>query len=218
MPGFEDRLYAALREAGMPDVPVGFSVALVPQVVPRALLAAIESFIRVFDRVTTRPAWQDAMTAGGPAIARPRRSEVCFFSAWDFHLPPECPDRFQLIECNDNGSGMLFAAILNRIYYDLSGIGEHRALVAPPSIPAFGQRVLGMIRLDARTLSEEPSPGLVLNPRRRGIPEKRQVQVRASSPARPMSMCWMARRDWVAGRDDLGRWTTALPWRPRRVS
>ena len=137
-------------------LPEGFSVALVPQIVPRALLAAIESFIRVFDRVTTRPAWQEAMTASGPAIARQRRSEVCFFSAWDFHLPPERPDRFQLIECNDNGSGMMFAAILNRLYYELSGVGERRALEAPPSVPAFGQRVLGMIRTEARAFSEGP--------------------------------------------------------------
>ena len=163
MPIFEDRLHTALREAGMRDVPERFSVALVPQVVPRALLAAIESFIGVFDRVTTRPAWQEAMTANGPAIARQRRSEVCFFSAWDFHLPPERPDSFQLIECNDNGSGMMFAAILNRLHYELSGIGERCALEAPPSVAAFGQRVLGMIRTEVRAFSEGlPSSGLVL--------------------------------------------------------
>ncbi|MGZ5114385.1 MAG: hypothetical protein ACXWBV_18215, partial [Usitatibacter sp.] len=133
----------------MPDVPERFSVALVPQVVPRALLAAIDSFIRVFDRVTMRPAWQEAMTATGPAIARQRRSEVCFFSAWDFHLPPERPDRFQLIECNDNGSGMMFAAIVNRLFYELCAVGERRALEEPPSVAAFGQRVLGMIRTEA---------------------------------------------------------------------
>ena len=162
MPIFEDRLHTALREAGMRDVPERFSVALVPQVVPRALLAAIESFIGVFDRVTTRPAWQEAMTANGPAIARQRRSEVCFFSAWDFHLPPERPDSFQLIECNDNGSGMMYAAILNRLHYELSGIGERCALEAPPSVAAFGQRVLGMIRTEAQAFSEGPSPDLVL--------------------------------------------------------
>jgi len=162
MPIFEDRLHTALREAGMRDVPERFSVALVPQVVPRALLAATESFIGVFDRVTTRPAWQEAMTANGPAIARQRRSEVCFFSAWDFHLPPERPDSFQLIECNDNGSGMMFAAILNRLHYELSGIGERCALEAPPSVAAFGQRVLGMIRTEAQAFSEGPSPDLVL--------------------------------------------------------
>jgi len=159
---FEDRLYAALREAGMADVPERFSIALVPQVIPRGLLTAIETFIGVFDRVTTRPAWQEAMAAGGPAIAQQRRTEVCFFSAWDFHLPPQCPDRFQLIECNDNGSGMMFAAILNRLYYELSGIGERRPIEAPPSVAVFGQQVLDMIRTEARAVSELPSPGLVL--------------------------------------------------------
>jgi len=162
MPSFEDRLYAALRAAGMADVPERFSVALVPQVVPRAVLVAIESFIGVFDRVTTRRAWQEAMTAGGPAIARQRRAEVCFFSAWDFHLPPQSPDRFQLIECNDNGSGMMFAAILNRLYHELSGVGVRGAVEAPPSVAAFGQQVLGMIRTEAPALSEVPPPGLVL--------------------------------------------------------
>ena len=52
MPSFKVRLYAALREAGMPDVPEGFSVSLLPQVVPHALLTAIESFTSVFDRVS----------------------------------------------------------------------------------------------------------------------------------------------------------------------
>ncbi|MCW5659172.1 MAG: hypothetical protein KIT60_15830 [Burkholderiaceae bacterium] len=155
-------MHAALREAGMLDVPERFSVALVPQVIPRALLAAIESFIGVFDRVTTRPAWQEAMTANGPAIARRRRAEVCFFSAWDFHLPPESPDRFQLIECNDNGSGMMFAAIINRLYYELSGLGERFAPEAPPTVAAFGQRVLGMIRREVPALCVGRSLDLVL--------------------------------------------------------
>jgi hypothetical protein len=102
------------------------------------------------------------VTASGPAIARQRRSEVCFFSAWDFHLPPEHPDRFQLIECNDNGSGMMFAAILNCLYYEISGFGERHTLEAPPSIPVFGERVLGMIRTEVRAFSGVPAPGLVL--------------------------------------------------------
>ena len=35
------------------------------------------------------------------------RPEVCFFSAWDFHLPPEGP--WQVIEFNDNGSGLMYS-------------------------------------------------------------------------------------------------------------
>ena len=54
----EDRFHQALRQAGMPDVPESFSVALVHQKIPRAVLAEIDVFIQMFDRVTTRPAWQ----------------------------------------------------------------------------------------------------------------------------------------------------------------
>ena len=162
MPGFEDRLYAALREAGMADVPGSFSIALVHQEVPRPILAGIDAFLGVFDRVTTRPAWQQAVTASAPPIGRPKRPEVCFFSAWDFHLPPGRPDGWQLIECNDNGSGLMFAALLNRLYYELSGAGERRALEAPPALPEFERRVAGVLRAEAGAFFAAPPSGLLL--------------------------------------------------------
>jgi len=158
----ERQLFAALRQGGMLDVPDGFSVALVHQEIPGVVLAEIDAFIRVLDRVTTRPAWQAAVTASGPAIARPQRNEVCFFSAWDFHLPPGRPDRWQLIECNDNGSGLLFAALLNRLYYEVSGIGERRAMEAPMPFSAFSQRVTDLIRTEAEAFFGAPRAGLVL--------------------------------------------------------
>ena len=83
-----ERLLAALRAAGMSAVPARFSVATVRQEIPEAVLAEIEGFIRLFDQVTSRPAWREVATASAPEIARSPRSEVCFFSAWDFHLPP----------------------------------------------------------------------------------------------------------------------------------
>jgi len=110
----------------MPDVSEQFSVALVHQEIPRTILAEIDTFIRVFDRGTARPAWQQTVTASGPEIARLKRSEACFFSAWDFHIPREQPDHWQLIECNDNGSGFLFAALMNRVYYEVSGRSMRR--------------------------------------------------------------------------------------------
>ena len=127
----QDRLFAALRESGMPDVPERFSVAALHQEIPRAILAGIDTFIRVFDGVTTRPAWQQTVTASSPEIVRLQRSEVCFFSAWDFHIPREQPERWQLIECNDNGSGFVFAALVNRLYYEISGVGQRRGIESP---------------------------------------------------------------------------------------
>ena len=96
--------------------------AVVPrhQVIASAILAEIAGFIRVFDQVTAREAWQVAALHEVPAIAQLRRPEVCFFSAWDFHLPPE--GGWKLIEFNDNGSGFLFAATINALYHEAAGL------------------------------------------------------------------------------------------------
>jgi hypothetical protein len=95
--------FAALEAAGMPEVPREFSVVPQHQVIPSATLREIARFIQVFDQVTAREAWQAAARRDAPAIAQSSRPETCFFSAWDFHLPPE--GDCQLIEFNDNGSG-----------------------------------------------------------------------------------------------------------------
>jgi len=146
----------------MADVPERFSVASVHQEIPRAILADIDGFIRVFDRVTTRPPWQQAAIASGPEVARLTRSEVCFFSAWDFHIPPEQPDHWQLIECNDNGSGFVFAALINRAYYDASGVDRRRAIQVPVAFPAFAQDVAEMIEREAAGFFGALPHGLLL--------------------------------------------------------
>src|SRR5512143_2964590 len=139
------RLAAELRAAGMAEVPQHFSVARVHQQIPARVLAGIDAFIRVFDRVTTRAAWQAAMTAAAPEICRQARPEVCFFSAWDFHLPPGGAESWQLIECNDNGSGMLFAALINRLFYEVAGWSGQRSIEPPPPFAAVAERVAAMI-------------------------------------------------------------------------
>jgi len=69
-----------------------------------------------------------------PAIAQLRRCEVCFFSAWDFHLP--AGGSWQLIEFNDNGSGFLFAAIINAVYYGAAGLGPEQGIAPPAGLRA----------------------------------------------------------------------------------
>lgn len=149
---------AALTAAGIPD---DFSVVSAHQEVPRAIIEQIDRFIDVFERVTTRALWQRAMMAGAPEPARRARPEVCFFSAWDFHLPPDRPEDWRLIEFNDNGSGFLFAAVINRLYYELAAALK-KALVAPPSIPAFGERLLAMIEHEVRAFFDTWPQGLFL--------------------------------------------------------
>jgi hypothetical protein len=103
-----DNFYAALQAAGLPPVPREFAVVPQHQIIPSNTMAEIREFVRVFDEVTARAAWQAAALREAPAIAQLRRNEVCFFSAWDFHLAPT--GEWQLIEFNDNGSGFIFAA------------------------------------------------------------------------------------------------------------
>ena len=88
MPINRDAFWERLNASGIPKVPDEFSVTCVPQTVPRATLAEIERFVRVFDAVTTRPRWQQEVTHARPDTLRTGPQEVCFFSAWDFHLPP----------------------------------------------------------------------------------------------------------------------------------
>jgi hypothetical protein len=158
----ESRLVAALREGGMSEVPERFSVAPLHQEIPRAVLVEMEEFIRVFDRVTTGEPWQQGVTAAGPEISRSKRPETCFFSAWDFHIPPDRPHEWRLIEFNDNGSGFMFAALLNRAYYEVSGIGQRRPIEAPIAASLFAERLSGMMRAEAESFFGGPLCGLVL--------------------------------------------------------
>ena len=145
--------YTALQAAGMPDVPGEFSVVPQHQVIPAAILAEISDFIRAFNRVTGRMTWQTAALREAPAIAQLRRPEVCFFSAWDFHLPPEGGCR--LIEFNDNGSGFLFAAIINALYHEAAGLEHEREIATPVGLPAFQQHLADMIERETKAFFGE---------------------------------------------------------------
>ena len=156
-----ENFYAALQAAGMPQVPGEFSVVPQHQVISSSVLAEISDFIKVFDRVTTRDAWRGAALREAPPIAQLRRSEVCFFSAWDFHLPPG--DSWQLIEFNDNGSGFLFAAIINALYYEAAGLGQEEGIAAPVRLPAFNQHIGDFVEREARAFfGERPSDLLLI--------------------------------------------------------
>jgi hypothetical protein len=146
----------------MSEVPERFSVATGWQAIPQAVLTEIEDFIRVFDRVTARPAWRETVTASAPEIARSPRNEICFFSAWDFHLPPGRPESWQLIEFNDNGSGFLFAGLINQLSWEHADLARLGHLVPAPAFPVLVERVAGMIEREAREFFGRLPPGLFL--------------------------------------------------------
>ena len=127
----------------MPEVPQEFAVVPCAQLIAHKTLAEIDDFIRIFDRITTSAAWLRRVTAEAPEIARGQRREMCFFTAWDFHLSPE--QGWQLIECNDNGSGFLYAVLINRLFYELSDLTRDPAVLPPPTVDAFKNRLAGFI-------------------------------------------------------------------------
>jgi len=141
-------------------MPGEFSVVPQHQVIPGAILAGISEFIHCFDRVTARETWQAAALLEAPAIAQLRRPEVCFFSAWDFHLPPG--SSWELIEFNDNGSGFIFAAIINAVYYEAAGLGREEGIAAPAPMPTFNQNIVGMVEREGRAFFGERPAGLLL--------------------------------------------------------
>ena len=125
------------------------------------MLAEMSDFIRAFDRVTTRNAWQAAALSAAPPIAQLRQPQVCFFSAWDFHLPPG--DRWQLIEFNDNGSGFIFAAIINALYYETAGLTQNKGLAPPADWPEFKQCIGDFAEQEAKAFfGERPEDLLFL--------------------------------------------------------
>ena len=147
---------AALGTAGLPE---DFSVAHARQIVPRAVLSEIAGVIRLFDRITGREAWRAAALREAPAIGGAFHREVCFFSAWDFHLPPE--GGFQLIEFNDNGSGFLFAAIVNALFHEMAP--EHRTgIAAPAGVAAFRDRIARLVELEAVAFFGKRPPDMLL--------------------------------------------------------
>ncbi len=157
-----DRLFSALHEAGLPPIPEAFSVVPWHQAIPQAILTKIDQFIRTFEHVTTRPAWQQAVTAAAPAITQHKRAEVCFFSAWDFHLPADRPLKWKLIEFNDNGSGFLFASLINDIFHRLSGPQREAALEPPTPFSALCAYLVAIVETEARAFFGKIPDGLFL--------------------------------------------------------
>ncbi len=162
MSSWKETFWSALRTAGMTFVPEQFSVVPFPQKIPQSILAELATFIGTFDRVTGRRAWQEKVTARCPQIARLTRQEVCFFSAWDFHLPPERPGDWQLIEFNDNGSGLLLAGLINAIFYELAPESERTALKSPLTFPALNEWVANIVETEARRFFGTFPPGIFL--------------------------------------------------------
>jgi len=153
------RFFSVLYGDG--GLPADFSAVAAHQSISASLLAEIGRFIRVFERVTGRRQWQQGVLGKITPPVRSGQQEHCFFSAWDLHLPPQAPERWQLIEFNDNGSGFLFAAWLNRCYWEAFGPLDR---VQPPlSLAEQGERLVAMLAADVEAvLGRRPSGGVLI--------------------------------------------------------
>ncbi|KFI21648.1 hypothetical protein [Nitrosococcus oceani] len=160
MPIQKEQLFTALEEAGVPPVPHEFSVVPQHQVISSKTMTEIRDFIDVFERVTTRLDWQKTVTVLAPEIARRQRAEVCFFSAWDFHLPPD--QDWQVIEFNDNGSGLLFAGLINDLYYQIFNLSQDTSLQSPPTYTELIGRIIRYVKQEAKGFFEHWPQGLFL--------------------------------------------------------
>ncbi len=154
--------FNALLHAAPHGLPQDFSVVAAHQLIPAEILREVDRFIDVFERVTTRPAWVKNVLEEAPPTAQLIRNEVCFFSAWDFHLPPGGAEPWQLIEFNDNGSGFLFAALINSLFFYCCLADAPHQVVAPTPYPQLCQQIQQMINAEARRFFGQQSDGLLL--------------------------------------------------------
>ena len=83
--------------------------------VAEAHLQQMADLIRVVDRISQRPAWNERMFAHAPAIARYTPKAAGVFFGYDFHLGEKGP---QLIEINTNAGGALLNVKLLRAQRD----------------------------------------------------------------------------------------------------
>ncbi|HKM53881.1 MAG TPA: hypothetical protein VJY33_10760, partial [Isosphaeraceae bacterium] len=77
-----------------------------------------------------------------------------------FIFPPE--GDCQLIEFNDNGSGFLFAAIINALYYEAARLGERKSIAAPVHFSTFARHIGDLVEQETRTFFEECPSDLFL--------------------------------------------------------
>ena len=81
-----------------------------PVFVDSAHVRQMESLVAAVHRVVALPAFQAAVLADAPPIARVSTRALGVFAGFDFHVGPEGP---RLIEINTNAGGAMLNAVAN---------------------------------------------------------------------------------------------------------
>lgn len=158
------QVWAAVEDASAGAAPVEllrqhrahlFSSA--PAFLAQADLTAMEEVVRAIEAIAGCPAYQDAVLAWAPQIARVDAGPRGAFMGYDFHLTPDGP---KLIEVNTNAGGGFLNALLAQA--QTACCPEVRALV-PEAAPlaAFEGAVANMFETEWRLQGRAGRPGVV---------------------------------------------------------
>ena len=128
-----------------------FLFAQQPVFLSSAYLDRMANVVRAVEAVTALPAYQEAVLARAPMIARHDPATKGVFLGYDFHLDG---GRLGLIEINTNAGGAMLNAALARAQraccVDMEGM-----LPTPTSIAAFENAIVSMFRNEWRLAGHE---------------------------------------------------------------
>jgi hypothetical protein len=116
-----------------------------PVFLPKADRDAMQAIVNAVEAAARLPAYQEAVLAWAPPIARVDHGAAGVFMGYDFHLTPEGP---RLIEVNTNAGGAFFNAFLARA--QIACCAQVERALALSSLAAFDDDVIAMFNEEWR--------------------------------------------------------------------
>lgn len=116
-----------------------------PVFLPKADRDAMQAIVNAVEAAARLPAYQEAVLAWAPPVARVDHGPSGAFMGYDFHLTPKGP---KLIEVNTNAGGAFFNAFLARA--QIACCAEVERALALSSLTAFDDAVIAMFEAEWR--------------------------------------------------------------------
>lgn len=116
-----------------------------PVFLPKADRGAMQAIVHAVEAAARLPAYQEAVLAWAPPIARVDHGPTGALMGYDFHLTPDGP---KLIEVNTNAGGAFLNAFLARA--QIACCAEVERALALSSLTAFDDAVIAMFEAEWR--------------------------------------------------------------------
>ncbi|ANP45850.1 hypothetical protein [Candidatus Viadribacter manganicus] len=116
-----------------------------PVFLPKADRDAMQAIVNAVEAAARLPAYQEAVLAWAPPIARVNYGAAGVFMGYDFHLTPEGP---RLIEVNTNAGGAFFNTFLARA--QIACCAQVERALALSSLATFDDDVIAMFNEEWR--------------------------------------------------------------------